>query len=495
MNKEKIKLWLKNPANLILLLILIFSFSIRLYFFFVAQNQPLWWDEAEYLSTAKHWASSVPYDINPQRPPLFQFLSAIVFLIGLGENFIKFFFVLLPSTFMVFSVYLLGKEMFDKKIGLIAAFLVSITWTFLFWTSRVQPDFISMTFQVLAITFIWKYWKSPKSKTIILSGIFAALGFYFKISALLIPVIFIVFILLKDRLSAFKNKDYYYFALSYIVSLIPFFIWSYFTFNDPIAIFHSGYSGAVSTPTPLAWSVLPYFYTLTESLFFVLFLIGLFISLKFLIYPDILVKDKSKVFDPNIFSLLSLIIITAFYVCYIKGIEDRWVFLWIPFISFYAAGSLMFIYKFAKKYSKYFAILLVLGLLLFVAYAHIQHSDSLITSKKTSYLQVKEAGLWLKENTNKEDKIWCLSLTQMTYYAERNVTNYNKPLTSSALFEKYLEDNHINYVVWSVFESVPLPWFQNWSEENQDNLEIQNVYYSDASQTQPLLAIFKRIKP
>ncbi|HLF54036.1 MAG TPA: hypothetical protein VI544_02545, partial [Candidatus Nanoarchaeia archaeon] len=100
--KERVKKWLKNPYNLALIGVLVFAFAIRLYYFFVTRGQPLWWDEAEYMSTAKHWAFGVPYDLNPQRPPLFQFLAALSFIVGLGENFIKFTWTLLPSVFLVF---------------------------------------------------------------------------------------------------------------------------------------------------------------------------------------------------------------------------------------------------------------------------------------------------------------------------------------------------------------------------------------------------------
>jgi len=59
---ERIKLWLKDPYNLTLVIIIVLAFAIRLYYFFITKNQPLWWDEAEYMATAKHWAFNVSYN-------------------------------------------------------------------------------------------------------------------------------------------------------------------------------------------------------------------------------------------------------------------------------------------------------------------------------------------------------------------------------------------------------------------------------------------------
>jgi 4-amino-4-deoxy-L-arabinose transferase-like glycosyltransferase len=206
----KIKNWFKDPHNIAIVAIMLAAFTVRLYYFFQTTGQTLWWDEAEYMATAKHWAFGVPYEVNPQRPPLFQFFASLILRAGLGEQVIKFALVLIPSLAFVYVTYLLGKEMYNKRIGIIASLLAAISWTLLFWTERMQPDSFSILFQVLAVYFMWKYWKglnenNPASKFSILAGIFAALGFYFKVSALLVPAIFLIFILIKDRLSAFKR--------------------------------------------------------------------------------------------------------------------------------------------------------------------------------------------------------------------------------------------------------------------------------------------------
>src|SRR3989344_6071419 len=217
--KQFVLKYLNNPKRLILIAILLLTIAIRLYFYTTASGQTLWWDEAEYMSTAKKWAFDVPYELNPQRPPLFQFLSALAFIIGLGENFIRLAFVILP-----------------------------------------------------AILFMWKYWKQPETKLIALSAFFAALGFYFKVSALLVPMIFMIFIAITDRLSAFKKKDYYVFAAIFLITLVPYFIWSEVTFDNPMG-FRTGYTPD-SLQFPTGWYNIKFYYLLTEGVTFWAFMLG-----------------------------------------------------------------------------------------------------------------------------------------------------------------------------------------------------------------------------
>jgi len=38
--------WIKNPYNFAFVAILAFTIILRLYYFSLTKNQPLWWDEA-----------------------------------------------------------------------------------------------------------------------------------------------------------------------------------------------------------------------------------------------------------------------------------------------------------------------------------------------------------------------------------------------------------------------------------------------------------------
>src|SRR3989338_6189916 len=137
--KDKAKNWIKNPYNIMLLALILISLVVRIYYLNFTDGQALWWDEAEYMSTAKHWVYDVPYDLNEQRPPLFQLLAAFFMILGFSEWMQKFVLVVIPSTLIPIIVYYIGKETISKRVGIIAAVLTSFCWSLLFWSARFQP--------------------------------------------------------------------------------------------------------------------------------------------------------------------------------------------------------------------------------------------------------------------------------------------------------------------------------------------------------------------
>src|SRR3989344_1214686 len=70
-------------SNLILIGILIFALIIRLKYLTV--NQAVWYDEAEYLASAKAWAFGTPYKLHFVRPVLLPFIFSIFYRIGGSE--------------------------------------------------------------------------------------------------------------------------------------------------------------------------------------------------------------------------------------------------------------------------------------------------------------------------------------------------------------------------------------------------------------------------
>lgn len=504
MSQKEIKEWLKNKYNFSFIVLIALTLIVRIYFFIQSSGQALWWDEAEYMATAKHWAFGVPYDINLQRPPLFQLLAVPLLKIGLTEGALKFLLVLLPSVFVVVAIYLLGKELFNKKIALIAAFTSSFVWSFLFWSVRFQPDFFSLSFQLLSLLFFWKLFKEDKRKYALYGGIFAALAFYFKISALLIPLTLFIFVLFKDGVSFIKKKNYWIALVSFIVTLIPFALWQYILFGNPAAFAPSYIGGTgIGQGWEFGWMVFQFFYQFPKLLFFLLFVGGLGLALfNLLISFDIMFKNKEKRLDPHLFSILLLLILTLFYIFYIRGtIEDRWVFLVIPFIMYFAAEGLVYISEIIGKINRNLALgIIILCLAVFLFY-QLQHADSLISMKKESYLPVKEASLWIKDNSVKEDTILSNSYTQATTYAERKIipfpalirdpnSSYAYVPTQIDMMDTLIEENNPRYLMVSIFERHP-DWTQQWINDNSARLRPVKAYFADPQQKQILLVVYE----
>lgn len=486
--KEKILAWFKDPQNLTLLAILFFAFAIRLYYSIITQNQTLWWDEAEYMSTAKHWAFNVPYDVNEQRPPLFQFLASLLLILGFSENSLKFLLVVLPSVFLVFSIYLLGKELFNKKIGLIAALFSSVMWSFLFWTSRFQPDFFSMSFQVLALVFFWKLFKTDSKKDAIYAGIFTALGFYFKVSALLVPISILGYALIRDKFKIISKKNYWMALLSFLITLIPFFIYQYLLFGSPIAFAPSYALPEYRAGRSLGWMALDFFLSFLKWPTFGLFLLGLgsFLII-YLISFDVHIKSNKN--NPELLAFLVLLISACYHIFFTKGvIEDRWIFLIVPFLFFFSAKGLFIVSDYLKKINKYIGVIFILIILGFFIYGHIQHNNALTLYKLDSYSPVKDSSLWIKENLPENGSFLTISYTQAIAYSERKVITYSQ--MNEISLNRTIEESHPKYIVVSVFEKHP-DWINSWLETNKYRLEPVKIYYLDQNRQQAGLVVYE----
>ena len=123
MDEQKIRSWLK------------------LYYFFKLGNQPIWWDEGDYLSIPRVWQVALPE--KPEwwghftgiRPLLLPVIWFLIMEIGLGEATMRFFTILIPSIITVYLVYAVGRDLYNKKIGLISAFIMSVYWVHFFYVS------------------------------------------------------------------------------------------------------------------------------------------------------------------------------------------------------------------------------------------------------------------------------------------------------------------------------------------------------------------------
>ncbi len=478
---KKIKEWFAKPENLLIVFIIIGAFALRWYYLDMSAGQALWWDEAEYMSAAKHWAFNVPYDLNPQRPPLFQLAAALLLMLGFNEFILKLLIIVIPSTILIYLTYFLGKELFDKKIGLFAALASAGMWSYLFWSARFQPDFLSMCFQLLSLVYFWKLFKEPSRKSAIFAGAFAALGFYFKISALLVPASIFVFVLFKDRLAFLKNKNYWIAFFSFVITMIPFMLWQYSLFGNPLAFAPSyGLEGG-SAARPLGWGAVEFFYSFPGGLLSLFFVAGLALILfKIIVSFDLMLKEEKRRLNPELFSLIVLIVVTSFYVFYIQGvIEDRWMFLAAPFIFIFAGyGALEIISKLGVKSNsaKAFIILIILAIFF---YYQLSHTNALIENKMPSYKEVKEAALWIKDNSDKSDSIVSASYTQMTTYAERKVYPYMPRFPNAPAFTEFLKQEKPKYMTLSIFEGHPDYAFQR--QQNAQGFTLFLMPYLNSS--------------
>ncbi|MEK6852787.1 MAG: glycosyltransferase family 39 protein, partial [Nanoarchaeota archaeon] len=209
-----------------LILILILALAVRIYFFWQFKSQPLWWDESEHMLMAKHIAFGTPSTgWNESREIIVPLIFSFFFKLFQSEVAIRFIQLLL-SLAIVFLTYLLGKEMFDKSIGLIASFLMAIFFQFLFWGLRFGYEIFGMVFLLLAILFFWKgYFKKEKNYYIYLAAVFGALAVMTSSKEGLVALSVFVFLFLSDRFAFLKNKHFWITILVGIALTVPYMLY------------------------------------------------------------------------------------------------------------------------------------------------------------------------------------------------------------------------------------------------------------------------------
>ncbi len=504
--KAKILRFLKKKNNIILLFIVLIGFLIRLYYFSLTVDQAYWYDESEYLTYAKHWALNVPYDANPQRPPLFPLIISIFYLLGLNEAIIKFFVVLLPSTLIILISYLLVKEMYDEKIALISAFLMAVFWLLIFNTMRMHTDALFMLLIYIAIYFFWKgYVKEKKNKYIIFVGIFLALAFMVRLVGVLTAAAIILFLLATERLKPLKDKYFWFSGLVGLLTVTPYLIYNQLKYGTIFAFTH-GYSTEIQKVSkPFAWDALSafnwYFGTgnsissgfnwFYEQILFLIFLVGLLTLFNLFIGFDLLLKNKDEKLKSDFFTVLHILIYFMFFIFVIRGYDDRWLMPTSLFIFIITAKGIDLIYSSIKNYSKYIAIGVVGLILLAGAFFGLQHADFITKIKVGTYSQEPPAGKWLKEHTNKSDIIFSNNeATPFTFYSERKVTWFNP---ESELLKKIKEMKPKYYVVSIYYPSDQ--WTYEFPQKYSKYLRQVQVFFEvrDNGEKIPAVGIYEFI--
>ncbi|HUS50352.1 MAG TPA: glycosyltransferase family 39 protein [Candidatus Paceibacterota bacterium] len=488
--KDRIKKWLTDPYNLTFLGILIFSLVIRLYYFSLTNNQPLWWDEAEYMSMAKAWAFGYEYEFIPVRPILFSLISALFFKISNSE-FLPRLFTILISVVAIAGMYYLGKEMYDKKVGLIAAVLFSLFYPNFFYAFRLLVDIPSLTFLIFSALFFYKYVKTHSSKFLYIMAVMLGIGTLFRISTALFLFAAFIFLVITDKFRFLKRKETWIASIIFFIILAPYLIWGYVQFHG-FVITQAGAWNAPSDPLGVLFPNLK-FYIMTALAkaiswpLLIVFLIGIFAMYKLILGFDLLIKDKEPELKKQLYLLLLILIPIIISSFTITTPEDRYIITIFPAVFIISGVIIARAHKMIEKKNKLIALLLVLVLLIGILFLHYQNSISLIQTRKDSYLQVKQASLWIKEHSDKNAKVFTISWPQNIYYSERKTY---VPSNDKLEFEQQLKEIKPDFLVISIYETY-YEWAYAYPQEHPDKFEVVQVYFLDAQKQQPSLIIYK----
>jgi 4-amino-4-deoxy-L-arabinose transferase-like glycosyltransferase len=499
--------WIKDNYDKIFLALLIVAFAVRLYIFFQTLNQPLWWDEADYLSAAKRWGLGLNIrDIwYYRRGFLFPLIGALFFALNLGEIGMRFLIVIF-STGIIGLSYLIISKMFNKKLALWATIALSFSWILLFFSGRVLTDIPAAFFILLSLLFFWKgYVLKQGNKFLYLFGLSFALAVLIRMQSFMFIPPFLVYILIKEKFKALKNKQLWITLGVMLFTLLPQFVMYYLHYGNPIADLINHYMGVNGSSSPLTAGIrsfspaifnyfanLPY---MMSTLMFIFLLIGvIYFFADLFIGIDKLFKDE--ILQNKLFVLtwiLSLFLIMG-YIGSVSYVEQRYITGGLPFLFLIAISPLVLLNDFLVKYFKNKKVLsgIIILLIVVLMIPNITLSNSMVSDKLTSYAEVEQIAQLMKTNSNPGDIIMSTSLPQVTYYAERDTYPYDIQGEGNATgdkilmnysggevgFEQFLLNKKPKFLMTSsIFEDYP-PWILTQEQQNGYDILIMPFFNS-----------------
>ncbi|MCK5476473.1 MAG: glycosyltransferase family 39 protein [Candidatus Aenigmarchaeota archaeon] len=484
---SKIDKFLSDKHNVTLIGILLLGAYIRFKYLFV--NQALWMDAAVYLTKAQQLAFDLPEigwtSWGSYRPMLFPYLASFLYKLGATETTFRFIeFIISFSTIIL--VYLFAKKLFNKNIALASAALFSSFYLHIFFTARILLD-VPATFFVLLIYYLfWIGYFEEKTKYLYASGVALGLG-YLTYNTVLFSVIPLgLIVLIKEKTKAFTNIKNYIAGLFFLLPLIPYMIYNYVKYGNPLEWFIAGQKIAGGAFSGYEIGIMPFVnyipYSFLNIGIFILFLCSLiYLALYVHKFPE-----RNNYF----YLLFSSTTLFLSMIVLIKHFEPRYLMPLYPFFFIILALGIEYIGKNVFVYSnKNIGNSIMIILVCLTMYYQFSFADELIKSKHDSFKEIAEGGLWIKEHSEKGDVIFGKSGVMDVYYSERrNIgVSHNK-----TLFEENLKIYRPKYLTLSVFEGENPGWIMDYLQKHNESI-VPVKYYTTQQDGQevPILIIYE----
>ena len=214
--------YLKKHSNtIILLLILILAFFSRFYFF--SQEGFVTTDGVQYLLSGKNLIETGKYEIfgSPQLlfPPGYSLAVGITDIFFNNLVFSARLVSFVAGFLSVYFFYLVGKELYNKKTGLLASFFATTLHFFVFISQEMYSESLHILFILITIYLYFKLIKNYKVSLAILLGLSIGVTYLIRPEGIIFLLLAIIFLFQRPNNLKFKKA----FAGSSII-ILTFFI-------------------------------------------------------------------------------------------------------------------------------------------------------------------------------------------------------------------------------------------------------------------------------
>jgi len=223
------------------------AFAVR-FILLASQPGPFWQDEGIFASNALEVARGIRtnfFFIEPE-------YGGDLYPLTIGLPFklfgVSIFWARLPhaiiGTITVPLLYLMLREMFDRRVALVGAAFVAVNHFHLHFSRQAAPNVYDTLFTVLVLLFVFRAIRSQKYIDFALAGLAAGLQFYFFSGArllLVVLVILLVYVALRSR-GAFVVRNFWGLGVllaGFVVASLPALLtWDVFWDVTPASLTH-----------------------------------------------------------------------------------------------------------------------------------------------------------------------------------------------------------------------------------------------------------------
>lgn len=212
--------------NYLLLLILLLAAALRLYHL---DFQSIWIDEIHTMIEANPDMSMKEFDeiiMFREGIPHFYFLAVRLFFEIFGySTFTARFFSAVVGIVSVYVIYLLGKELYNKRAGLVAASLLAVNQFHIYYSQEARSYALLLLFTILAFYRLLLFVKNPTWRTAVFFGLCSGLiphAHPIGLTVILAQYLVVLFVLVKT-VPAQRKQFFVMSFFSGIIALLVFY--------------------------------------------------------------------------------------------------------------------------------------------------------------------------------------------------------------------------------------------------------------------------------
>ncbi len=399
------------------------------------------------------------------RAPLLPYFLSVFYFFNL--DFLISFLMPLIGALSVCLVYILGKKLFNEKIALYSAIFFLLIPLHVIYSTKILTDTFFTFFVLLTFLSFWKGYEEGNKKYKILFGLFLALTLLSRYTALWIIPIFLIYFLIRDKSLKFLKDKYLWYSIGiFFLTLVPWFIYGVFEYNNLFGAFIHGFKASAYWGGAQSWHFFFDYWGQMLSIVGFIFIFGL---LYILYKKDFLKKE--------IYFLLTWFVFFLGMAIYMPHKEDRFILAITPAIALISG---YFIDK-IKKYKK-----LIWSVIVIIAFFSLFFQFSI--EYKNSYTETNicflEANKFLE---NQDNAVVITDESPVVYYYTKQETHfYPNPWDIEAL-KNLLNNSYSNknsYILFTDYE-IPLGGdkYNKVKEDLENNFEkvfecSKNIGYS-----------------